>query len=237
MESIHDEIDLLRKLTKCLAEHWGSNCEVVLHDLKNKKYNKSICAIENGHITGRKIGGIGTNLGLEVMRGSDINGDKVGYITHTDDGKILRSTSIYIRNKKNEVIGALCINYDISSLVQAEKSIAILTNSNYEFNGNGQVREYFANDVDELLQKLILESISDIEKSVVNMTKEDKIRAISYLDRKGAFLIKKSVEKVARYFMISRYTIYNYLDESRLNEQNGEKTFTSRTIESGDRGA
>lgn len=212
MQSIEEEKELLIKICTCMAAHWGENCEVVLHDLKNRSYDKSIVFIENGHVTGRKIGGFGSNLGLEVLRGTDINGDKINYITHTDDGKILRSTSIYIRDAKNNVIGALCINYDISGLVQAEKYISVLNRGATNHNNDNEVKEYFTNDVDELLYKLIQESIRDINKPIANMTKEDKVQAIKYLDKKGAFLIKKSAEKIAKYFQISRYTIYNYLD-------------------------
>lgn len=215
VESVDDNMDLLLKLVKCFAAHWGDKCEIVLHDLKNHTYENSIVAIENGHVTGRKIGGMGSNLGLEVLRGTELDGDKIGYVTHTPGGKVLRSTSIYIRNDKNEVIGSICINHDITELIQAERSLAALTHSEPKPDPEDQVKEYFAQDVNDLLNTLIRESVKFIGKSVANMTKEDKIEAISYLDRKGAFLIKKSMEKVARYYKISRYTIYNYLEKTR----------------------
>jgi predicted transcriptional regulator YheO len=44
------------------------------------------------------------------------------------------------------------------------------------------------------------------------MTKEDKIKAIHFLDDKGAFLIKKSGDKISKFYDISKYTLYNYLD-------------------------
>ena len=45
------------------------------------------------------------------------------------------------------------------------------------------------------------------------MTKDDKVIAVKYLDSKGAFLIKKSVEKVSEFYNISKFTLYNYLGE------------------------
>jgi len=215
VESIDDEIESLLKITQCIAAHWGENCEVVLHDLKNKPYDKSIIAIENGHVTGRKVGGMGSNLGLEVLRGTDLNGDKVNYITHTPNGKILRSTSIYFRNSRNEVVGSLCINYDITQLIQAEHTISALTkNVDKQNTDNPPVQEYFSNDVSDLLTTLIQESVKQIGKPISEMTKENKIDALKYLDKRGAFLIKKSMDKVAKYFKISRYTIYNYLEKT-----------------------
>ena len=42
------------------------------------------------------------------------------------------------------------------------------------------------------------------------------MRAISYLNDTGAFLITKSGPKVCKYFGISKYTLYSYLDEAKL---------------------
>lgn len=55
--------------------------------------------------------------------------------------------------------------------------------------------------------------------TVALMTKEEKVRAIRYLNDTGAFLITKSGPKVCKYFGISKYTLYNYLDEARASER------------------
>ena len=44
------------------------------------------------------------------------------------------------------------------------------------------------------------------------MTKEDKIRAIQFLNKSGAFLITKSGDKISKYYGISKYTLYSYID-------------------------
>ena len=44
------------------------------------------------------------------------------------------------------------------------------------------------------------------------MTKEDKIRAIQFLNDSGAFLITKSGDKVSKFFGISKYTLYSYVN-------------------------
>ena len=44
------------------------------------------------------------------------------------------------------------------------------------------------------------------------MSKEDKIKAINFLNDAGAFLITKSGDKVSKYFGISKYTLYSYVD-------------------------
>lgn len=214
MKRITDNLDFLLPIIKCISSQFGSNCEVVLHDLK-KGLENSIIAIENGHVTGRKIGDPSSNLGLEVLRGTNVNGDKYNYITQTTTGKTLRSSSIYLKDKNNKVIGALCINLDISKFMIAEKAIQSITNNSFQ-NTNPQtnsVNEIFVNDVNQLFEHFIQECMKEIKTPVINMTKKDKMNCIKYFDDRGAFLIKKSSEKICEFLNISKYTLYAYLGE------------------------
>lgn len=47
------------------------------------------------------------------------------------------------------------------------------------------------------------------------MNKDDKVRAIRFLNESGAFLVTKSGDKVAKYFGISKYTLYSYIDANK----------------------
>ena len=47
------------------------------------------------------------------------------------------------------------------------------------------------------------------------MEKEDKLVIVRRLDEKGVFLVKGAIDYVANILGVSRYTIYNYLDEVR----------------------
>ena len=219
MNAIHDEERFLFSLIRGIAAQFGSYCEVVLHDLKDKPYDHTIVAIENGDMTGRKVGDCGTNLGLEVLRGTDKEGDKYNYFTQTKDGRIFRSTSIYLRDPSGEAIGAVCINLDITDFIMAEKSLASMTNRMGAGGRDGEiVQEIFTNDVNDLLESLIQDSIRHAGKPVAMMTKEDKMEGIRFLDQKGALLVKKSGDRIAKFYGISKYTLYSYLDEARGKE-------------------
>lgn len=209
MDNVNEEKAFLNALIEGIAAQFGDKCEVVLHDL-TLNYDSTIIAIKNGHITDRRIGDCGSNLGLEVLRGTVKDGDRYNYITQTKDGKILRSSSIYIKNSKGETIGAICINLDISDLIMAENTIRSLT-----MRTSSEVSEVFVKDVNELLDHLLQECQNEIGKPVAHMSKEEKMKAIHYLDSKGAFLIKKAGDKVCKYFDISKFTLYSYLDEGR----------------------
>ncbi|WP_152395480.1 helix-turn-helix transcriptional regulator [Paenibacillus guangzhouensis] len=213
MERIEAEFEFLSSLVRGIAAQFGENCEVVLHDL-TRPYDSTIVAIENGHVTGRKVGDPGTNLGLELLRGQSDSGNKINYVTQTKDGRILRSTSLYMRNSEGTVIGSLCINYDITDLMMAEKTLQSLTASGLQ----PEVRESFVSNVSDLLDQLIQEAQEQVGRPVAAMTKEDKMRLIQLLDQKGAFLIKKAGEKICGYLNISKYTLYSYLEESKTSE-------------------
>ena len=43
----------------------------------------------------------------------------------------------------------------------------------------------------------------------------DKVKAIRFLSDNGAFLVTKSGDKVAKYFGISKYTLYSYIDANK----------------------
>ena len=58
-----------------------------------------------------------------------------------------------------------------------------------------------------------------VGKPAALMNKDDKIRAIRFLSDAGAFLVTKSGDKVAKYFGISKYTLYSYIDANKQQEE------------------
>jgi predicted transcriptional regulator YheO len=210
MEHVKAEMPFLTQIIKGIAAQFGEKCEVVLHDLTGD-YEHTIVAIENSHITGRKIGDCGSNLGLEVLRGSVEEGDRYNYITQTKDGKILRSSSVYIKNSEGQTVGAICMNLDISDFIMAENTLKSITMHKLE----QETDEVFVNDVSDLLDYLLQQCQNEIGKPVSHMSKEEKAKAIHFLDKRGAFLIKKAGDKVCQFLDISKFTLYNNLDEVR----------------------
>ena len=210
MKTIQDEIILFKQLLDMLEKQLGNNTEVVLLDL-TKEYGSMIVDIRNGHITGRKIGGTGSNMGLEVLAGTVKNGNRYNYITKSKDNKILRSSTLYIRDDEENVIGCLCINTDITESVKFEAFLKEFNQYNFD-SGELESPEIFAQDVNKVLEFLIQEVQKLVGKPAAVMSKNEKIQFLKYLNDKGAFLITKSGEKIQEIMGISKYTMYNYLD-------------------------
>lgn len=217
MEGV-DIQEILGKVMTLLEQHFGTSCESVLHDLSNS-YEHSIVDIRNGHITGRRVGDPGSNLGLEIIQGNQKDGDRFNYITHIPDGKTLRSSSVFLRDRSGKVAGCICVNQDISDTIRFE---AFLRQFNqYNCLGNAskeEPKEFFARNVGELLDFLIKKAEEQVGKTVEHMTRQDKIKMIGYLNQKGAFQIMKSSEQICEVLGISKYTFYHYLELGRSAE-------------------
>ena len=205
-------LQFLFQLAKGISRQFGPNCEVVVHDLDSNDPNSSIVAIENGHVTGRKVGDGPSHVVLEALRSGRENlTDHLRYLTRTKDGKILKSSTIYVRDDDGEAIGIFAINYDITLMLAMEENLKQFTATDQD----QREPERISRNVGDLLDELIEQSVKIVGKPVALMTKEDKVKAIQFLNETGAFLITKSGDKVCRFFGISKYTLYSYIDEAK----------------------
>ena len=195
-----------------ITAQFGNDCEVVVHDL-SRDPDRSIVFIVNGHVSGRKVGDGASNVVMEQLRTQDPEPkDHLCYLTKTPDGKILKSSTVYIRDRKGKVSAILSINYDISRLMLMEQALHDLVSTGEA----PTVEPEKITNVNDLLEGLIQQSVALVGKPAAAMTKDDKVRAIQFLNQNGAFLITKSGDKVAKYFGISKSSLYSYID---INKQ------------------
>lgn len=210
------QLDFYKRLAHALALQFGSGCEVVVHDLEAADPSHSIVAIENGHVTGRKLGDGPSHVVLEALHaGGERLEDRLAYLTKTADGKILKSSTVFIRDDDGRAVGIFAVNYDITILRAMGDTIAEVVGTEPSA---PREPEPIVRSVADLLDDLIEQSVQLVGTPVALMSKEEKVRAIRYLNDTGAFLITKSGPKVCKFFGISKYTLYNYLDEARTTE-------------------
>lgn len=210
------KLELLTQIAHGVAAHFGNACEVVIHDLKREDIDSSIVYIENGHVSSRKLGDGPSEIVLETLnRDPGCLKDRLSYLTRTDDGRILKSSTIYIRGKDNTVDYILALNYDITGLLTVDNALKSLI-STQEASGEDRKPKKITHNVNDLLDTLIEQSVALVGKPVALMSKDDKITAIQYLNDAGAFLITKSGDKVSTYFGISKFTLYSYMDANKV---------------------
>jgi predicted transcriptional regulator YheO len=222
-------IETLKHVVEGLGKIVGSNVEVVLHDLS--KPGRSVVAIAHGEISGRTIGspiisGPFDDLGLKKL----ISGEGrepgethtlvSGYRTRTRIGRELESTSIILRNSAGEAYSALCVNADRTRLRALQTLVReIAGEADAALPDEAPVE---AGSVDSLVQEIIENAIAMTGKPVAMMSKEDKIEAVRQMNNRGLFLIRSSVDMVAESLAVSRFTIYNYLDELKGASPSGK---------------
>lgn len=202
---------MLRQIAAGIAAQFGSDCEVVVHDL-SRHPDHCIVAVENGHVSGRKVGDGASYVVLDQMTRADAQPkDHLCYLTRTPDGKILKSSTMYIRGASGKVAAILSINYDVSRLMMVEGAVRELVS----VPGPQPAEPEKIININDLLEELIQQSVALVGKPVALMNKDDKVKAIRFLNENGAFLVTKSGDKVAKYFGISKYTLYSYIDDSK----------------------
>jgi len=215
----------LATLVEPLGRTLPDNCEVVLHDLR--RLPNSIVAIA-GDVTGRSVGGPATDLLLRKAATGTI-ATTVGYETRLPDGRSLRSTTVVVRDAEGTAVAALCINSDVmiwravkaiaESMLPTESSPGRDAEQDTEHAAHTAPRteqppeEKFFTDIDELAQHLLAEAIEACGAPVDLMHKKHKIAVVNDLKDRGFFMLKESVGMAAQALQVTRFTVYNYLNE------------------------
>lgn len=193
-----------------LAETFGEDCEVVIHDLEQP--DSSVVYVANGNVTNRQKGQSFDHLVRKVLLSKNFKEDRVtNYMFETENGKKIKSSSVLIRDTEQEVIGMLCLNYDVTSYVNAQSKLAAFLN--IEDDAEPESEKTVGQDVMAVIDELILNIIGTSD--VKNITRKRSVEIIKFMDEKGIFLVKGAVDKVAALMGVSKVTIYSYLDEAK----------------------
>lgn len=178
------------------------DAEVVLHDLRG--FPNSIVAIA-GSVTGRSIGGSATeghrsepsttSLLQQLIEGT--GGNLVSYEMMTDDGRRLQSRTTIIRGGDGKPLIALCLNTAIPERPGETPAVDSPEPAT----------------VDALARRFLAEAISAEEVPIDEMKKRHKVRVVRRLLERGVFELRDAIDLVASALDVSRFTIYNYLNE------------------------
>lgn len=210
-----NNLDELKNIADVIAAQFGSNTEVVVHDFTGD-LDHTIVYIVNGHVTGRAVGGCPTKLFLQFANHEITPKSKIRHITRNADGKTLRSSTVNFYGEHQRLLGALCINQDISDLLLLEKAAKGLSDSKcFETSVLSTDNELYSTSIHGLLDGIIAEGIALIGTPPSEMNKEAKIKFLAFLDERGVFLIQKSGQRLCELLNISKFTLYKYLEEAR----------------------
>lgn len=216
----HPILQSVMQLLPGLSQMLGPNYEVILHDLRYP--DSSVIGI-CGSITGRTIGSPITNYVLQTLRIFGDNApDRINYRTETREGKVLRSSTLFLRDEQRAIIGCLCFNCDVSLYIDTIERLQVLTDFSTIVASakSDTVEEHFAMDVSDMMKDIVKKALEKRSVSRSGMHKAEKLQIVLELEENGVFNVRGAVEHVASCLHVSIPTIYNYLKEIRGDNKN-----------------
>jgi predicted transcriptional regulator YheO len=196
-------------LIEFLSKIYGSSCEVVLHEVEEDKV--SIIAIKNGDISNRKVGTELSKIGSkmkELYKDIDYSANNFG---RSAKGKEIKYHTFYIKDSSSELIGMLCLNFDITLQKNAKKYFDEFLGSIK--NDNALINKIPSDSIKEFTIKTIEEVIEESGIPVERMTIEEKVKVLKILKEKEVFRTKGAVRIVSKHLKTSETSLYRYLKE------------------------
>ena len=214
-----------------LGKALGPDYEVVLQDLTNEK--NAVIAIANNQVSGRQPGGPLTNTAIQLLSSKvyQTSNYVYNYKGVAENGHILRSSTLFIKNEAGEPIGLLCVNFDdrryeelagkLFSIIHPSEFCDILPklHGNHPITEEGNtdtfspVKETFLTDINSLMQKLFEDATCDIQTPIDHLNQYERKEIMQKLNTQGLFQMKGAIAFVAKKFACSNATIYRYLNE------------------------
>ena len=202
-----EAFDFLDRMARGIAVMFGEQCETIVHEMDGQKVKN--LAIYNGHVSGRTTGSTLSIYGRDTMMDEEdpkvnLDLDYVNQMVITSSGKTMKSSTVHFRGEDYHF--ALGINYDISVMSQMSRIMDGLLRTDATLQtslfGTG-------NSMEE-----VFESCSEmVKRPFSQMQKADRLTLVSILKEKGFFQMQRSVPYAAERLGVTKYTIYNYLNE------------------------
>jgi len=213
METVNPILQAMFPIADAIAKMIGPNCEVAIHDLSHPQH--SIVHIVNGHLSGRKQGDTLGNVFKEFIQIAQLNEDMIVNYFDYENGITSKCTKVLIKDEAGKAIGCFCINTVIDSYLQAFAVLKQLCETTSIEAFKGKEEETSEENISDVVKDIISNTLIDVTKSKGKLKKDDKVEFVAFLEEKGIFRVKGSVDWVAETLGVSRFTIYNYLDQIR----------------------
>ncbi len=223
--------DILRHysgIVDFLGTALGPDYEVVLqgHD------SDTIIAIANNHISGRVVGSPVTDSAHHMLsrKAYKNNNSICNYRVVAKNGKILRSSTLFIKDENGDTVGLLHINFDDSRFEELRHNLLgaihpeafiknFIQNQNTERSGGENfvakeaTNDNFFMDVPALMKNMYAEATENVSVPSERLNQHEKKEIVTSLHEKGLFQLKGAIPFTAEKLSCSTATIYRYLSE------------------------
>ena len=142
--------------------------------------------------------------------------DSIQTFSNGPKDRFYKSFTTLIPDENGKIVGSVCVNLDVSDLLNAQRALGAFVQ--YPMTHHAPTNDIDAlatKNVDDILKYYMKQAELLVGKPMGLMNKEEKIRALDYLDQKGVFKISKTSVLLCETLQVSKYTLYNYLEEAR----------------------
>nr|WP_322364800.1 PAS domain-containing protein [Pseudomonas sp. Teo4] len=210
-------LNVLKAALQALGSVAARNMEILLHDLDHPE--RSVVAIVNGHLSGRTLGSPilaapEQDQGFKALMQATVDQPGSTPVVVPDypttlKGRTLRSATAIFRDSSGHPFASLCVNTDVTDL---DAALAFLQ----QLKPLGASAPAPAGEpaaMEELMAEIIQGALQ--RSGHGRMNKQAKVEAVRVMQERGLFIVKGGVEKAATALGVTRYTIYNYLEQLR----------------------
>ena len=219
------DFDFLIRFLEGLQKFLGEDSEILIHDYR-KGYDHTIVYALNADLSGRHVGG-SPKGGMITQFGKSIEPlkDSIQTFSNGPKDRFFKSFTTLIPDENGKIIGSVCVNLDVSQLLIAQNALQAFIQhpaTDIHTPPATDMDALATKNVDDILQYYMNQAESLVGKPMSLMNKEEKIKALDYLDQKGVFKISKTSVLLCETLQISKYTLYNYLEEARSGRSDEE---------------
>ena len=204
-ESCHPLLAPFVPLVAMLGEALGPEYEIILHDLTQE--GTKIIASTNERLSGRSKDAPLTEFGRFLMTSPEVDGlDYIAnYPAEAQNGRQMRSSVLLIRGEARKLVGLLCINYDTKKAKLLLDAASFLT-AVRPLSFKGAQVERFEAPEDEAA--FVAEARRRMGCPLEYLASDERRECIKYLDERGFFKLKGSIDYLAKEMGKSRFTLY-----------------------------
>ncbi len=213
-------------LVDFLGKALGPDYEIVLHDITSEP--SQIVAIANGHISGRQIDSPTTNDALQMLAANPYKSNDFlhNYPITTENGQILRASTLFIKDEDGNPVGLLGINFDDSryqklcntllATIHPEEYSAAEPHPPLESSAPAQpdsLKENFSMDISTMMQTAFDSVTASLDTPIDRLNQQEKREIVQKLQERGVFKLKGGIAFVAKHLSCSAATVYRYLGD------------------------
>ena len=217
---MHSLLNRYIAIADLIVKTFGEDVEVVLHDLRHPQ--NSVIYVANSRVTGRTVGESFQYLISKALEVSESDKSILANYYFEQNGRKIRSSSLFIRDDDGELVGALCINIDTTrAIAQAKWLESLLPGLQLSMSRDDKIEDQQSSgQTDDILQTVNALIDRILEENPNPKNREERLQLIRFMETRGVFLVKGALDRVAEKLKMSKVTLYADLDEVRKKNEN-----------------